>query len=73
MKQCTSYEFYDVISAGDSFPLHVTSVSDFQYTGQNIWQLYSADCWPPASAEVEKMWIYTSTSPYAFMAYCISN
>jgi hypothetical protein len=27
-----------------------------------------ADHSPPTSAEVEKMWIYTSTSPYAFMA-----
>jgi hypothetical protein len=24
---------------------------------------------PPASAEVKKMWIYTFTPPYAFMAY----
>jgi hypothetical protein len=27
-----------------------------------------ADHSPPASAEVKKMWIYTSTAPYAFMA-----
>jgi hypothetical protein len=27
-----------------------------------------ADHSPPSSAEVKKMWIYTSTSPYAFMA-----
>jgi hypothetical protein len=27
-----------------------------------------ADHLPPTSAEVKKMWIYTSTSPYAFMA-----
>jgi hypothetical protein len=27
-----------------------------------------ADYSPPASAEVKKMWIYTSTPPYAFMA-----
>jgi hypothetical protein len=27
-----------------------------------------ADHSPPASAEVKKMWIFTSTSPYAFMA-----
>jgi hypothetical protein len=27
-----------------------------------------ADHSPPASVEVKKMWIYTSTSPYAFMA-----
>jgi hypothetical protein len=27
-----------------------------------------ADHSPPASAEVKKMWIYTSTLPYAFMA-----
>jgi hypothetical protein len=26
---------------------------------------------PPASAEVKKMWIYTSTPPYAFMAKCL--
>jgi hypothetical protein len=30
-----------------------------------------ADHSPPASAEVKKMWIYTSTPPYAFMAYCL--
>jgi hypothetical protein len=27
-----------------------------------------ADHSPPASAEVKKMWFYTSTPPYAFMA-----
>jgi hypothetical protein len=27
-----------------------------------------ADHSPPASADVKKMWIYTSTPPYAFMA-----
>jgi hypothetical protein len=27
-----------------------------------------ADHSPPASAEVKKMWIYTSAPPYAFMA-----
>jgi hypothetical protein len=27
-----------------------------------------ADYSPPASDEVKKMWIYTSTLPYAFMA-----
>jgi hypothetical protein len=27
-----------------------------------------ADHSPPASAEVKKMWIYTTTPPYAFMA-----
>jgi hypothetical protein len=26
---------------------------------------------PPTSAEVKKMWIYTSTPPYAFMAQCL--
>jgi hypothetical protein len=30
-----------------------------------------ADHSPPASAEVKKMWIYTSTPPYVFMAYCL--
>jgi hypothetical protein len=31
-----------------------------------------ADHSPPASAEVKKMWLYTSTPPYAFMACLIS-
>jgi hypothetical protein len=30
-----------------------------------------ADYSPPVSAEVKKMWIYTSTPPYPFMAYCL--
>jgi hypothetical protein len=29
---------------------------------------HEADHLPPTSAEVKKMWIYTSTPPYAFMA-----
>jgi hypothetical protein len=32
------------------------------------WPGREADHSPPASAEVKKMWIYTSTPPYAFMA-----
>jgi hypothetical protein len=32
------------------------------------WPGREADHSPPASAEVKKMWIYTSTAPYAFMA-----
>jgi hypothetical protein len=30
-----------------------------------------ADQSPPASAEVKTTWIYTPTSPYAFMALCL--
>jgi hypothetical protein len=30
-----------------------------------------ADHSPPTSDEVKKMWIYTSTPPYAFMAQCL--
>jgi hypothetical protein len=30
-----------------------------------------ADHSPPASAKVKKTWIYTSTPPYVFMAYCL--
>jgi hypothetical protein len=29
-----------------------------------------ADHSPPTSAEVKKMWMYSSTLPYAFMVYC---
>jgi hypothetical protein len=32
------------------------------------WWGCEADNSPPASAKVKKMWIYTSTPPYAFMA-----
>jgi hypothetical protein len=32
-----------------------------------------ADHSPLASAEVKKIWIYTSTPPYAFMSYCLIN
>jgi hypothetical protein len=31
------------------------------------WKGREADHSPPTSAEVNKMWIYTSTPPYAFM------
>ncbi|PNF23996.1 hypothetical protein B7P43_G09283, partial [Cryptotermes secundus] len=30
-----------------------------------------ADHSPPTSAEVKKIWIYISTSPYPFMAYSL--
>jgi hypothetical protein len=30
-----------------------------------------ADHSPPTSAEIKKMWIYTSTPPYVFMAECL--
>jgi hypothetical protein len=30
-----------------------------------------ADYSPLTSAEVKKAWLYTSTPPYAFMAYCL--
>jgi hypothetical protein len=30
-----------------------------------------ADYSLPASAELKKMWIYTSIPPYSFMAYCL--
>jgi hypothetical protein len=35
------------------------------------WQGREADHSSPANAEVNKMWIYTSTPPYAFMALCL--
>jgi hypothetical protein len=34
-------------------------------------QVREADRSPPATAEVKKMWIYTSTPPYVFMAWCL--
>jgi hypothetical protein len=35
------------------------------------WPGREADHSPPTSAEVKKMWIYTSTLPYAFMGQCL--
>jgi hypothetical protein len=32
-----------------------------------------ADNSPSTSVEVKKTWIYTSTPPYVFMAYCLIN
>jgi hypothetical protein len=32
---------------------------------------FEPDYSPPTSAEVKKMWIYTSTPPYVFMAWCL--
>jgi hypothetical protein len=32
---------------------------------------HEADHSPPNSAEVKRMWVYTSTPLYAFMAYCL--
>jgi hypothetical protein len=43
------------LSTGNSFP-------GVKRPGREV------DHSPPTSAEVKKMWIYTSTSPYAFMA-----
>jgi hypothetical protein len=43
-----------------------------EYRGFFLWGVKrpgsEADHYPPASAEVKKIWIYTSTPPYAFMA-----
>jgi hypothetical protein len=38
--------------------------------GTRVFVLLHSDS-PPASAEVKKMWIYTSTPPYASMAQCL--
>jgi hypothetical protein len=35
------------------------------------WPGREADHSPPASAVVKKIWIYTSTPPYAFMVWCL--
>jgi hypothetical protein len=35
------------------------------------WLGHDADNLPPTSAEVNNMWIYRSTPPYAFMAWCL--
>jgi hypothetical protein len=35
------------------------------------WPGREADHSPPTIAEIKKMWIYTSTPPYAFMASCL--
>jgi hypothetical protein len=32
-----------------------------------------ADRSPPTSADFKKTWVYTSTTPYVFMAHCLIN
>jgi hypothetical protein len=45
------------------FPMGTGALSPWvKRTGREV------DHSPPTSAEVKKMWIYTSTPPYAFMA-----
>jgi hypothetical protein len=41
------------------------SFSFYNFVGREADYLY------PTSAEVTKKWIYTSASPYAFMAQCL--
>jgi hypothetical protein len=36
---------------------------------KRLWR--EADNSPPTSAQVKKTWIYTSTPPYVFMAWCL--
>jgi hypothetical protein len=48
------------IGIGNSFPRVKQHVSE-------------AHCSPPISAEVKKMWFYTSTLPYAFLAQCLKS
>jgi hypothetical protein len=61
------------------FPLHVVQIGSGTHpasypmgTGVSFTGVKrlgrEADYSPPTNAEVKKMWIYTSTLPYAFMA-----
>jgi hypothetical protein len=64
------------VPVGEIFsPLHVvqtgSEVRPASYTmgkGGSFLGSKTADHSPPTSAEVKKMWIYTSTPPYVFMA-----
>jgi hypothetical protein len=51
----------------------IISIPEFMSNNGNqdkyyISEHYPSSSSPPTSAEVKKMWIYTSTPPYAFMA-----
>jgi hypothetical protein len=49
-------------------PLNLLSNGYQDLSPRIKWPGHEADHSPPANAEVKKMWIYTSTSPYALMA-----
>jgi hypothetical protein len=56
---------------GQEFPLSTSSRPAVVSTQPHIKWVYwegAAHHSPPTSAEVKKLWIYTSTPPYAFMA-----
>jgi hypothetical protein len=57
---------------GPSRPVIVLALPFFAFTGGSLPGLKrqgrEADQSPPTSAEVNKIWIYTSTPPYALMA-----
>jgi hypothetical protein len=49
--------FYSKINAAILFSLGVKQLG------------HEADHWPPTSAEVKKIWVYTSTPPYFFVVW----
>jgi hypothetical protein len=62
-----SFSFYVVQTGSGVHPASYLKVPGALSPGVKL-QEREADHSPPASAEVKKMWIYTSTPPYVFMA-----
>jgi hypothetical protein len=54
------------MTLGSTQPL--TEMSTRNLPGGKGWPVREAGHSPPTSAEIKKMWIYTSTPPYSFMA-----
>jgi hypothetical protein len=70
------------VPVGPEFVLHIVQTGSAAHPAFNQWvpgalspgikrQGRKADHSPPTNAEDKKMWIYTSTPPYAFMAQCL--
>jgi hypothetical protein len=66
-RQGQEFSLLNVVQTGSGVhPTSYTMSTGSSFPGVKR-QGHEADHSPPTSAEVKKMWIYTSTPPYAFM------
>jgi hypothetical protein len=67
-REGNNFSLFHIVQSGSG--VHATSYK--MSTGDSFWgvkrQGHEAGHLPPTSTEVKKMWMYTSTPPYVFMA-----
>jgi hypothetical protein len=70
-RQGQEYSFLHVVQTGSgAHPASYPMGTDGSFPGIK-WSGLEADYSRPTSAEVKKIWIYTSIPPCAFMAQCL--